>query len=234
MYSSHFTDCNQCHKLGWFPGLKYVRAKLCVMSHAVWTSSFEAQSHPQEFSLFIFCVIATASVLTFSEYELLIDAFKRHSILKRNFLHGFYNLYWNTYFFQHQNFSLVMADFCQCYLRFWSKILILPCSFLLLPYSFFKFLMMALSFWSNVVLIFMLYSEHPFCCSHVIKSSCKNNIFHTVSHKDFIFCQVELQHTQWQNTFLSETKKGVIRNSLYRQIGELFSCTLQQCTVSVD
>lgn len=88
-------------------------------------------------------------------------------------------------FFQHQHFCLRMADFCLYYLEFWSEILILPCAFLLLPYSFFKCLMMAFSFKSNV-LISMLYSEHPFCCIHVIKSVAKT-MFFTLFHIKFLY-----------------------------------------------
>lgn len=112
-------------------------------------------------------------------------------------------------FFKHQIFCLEMADLCQYYLGFCSEILTFPCVFLLLPYSFFKCLMMAFSFKSNIFLIFMPYSEHPFCCNNVIKSSCKNNVLH-MFHIKFLYLYTSA-YTR-ANTFLSTRRKyGVIR-----------------------
>lgn len=49
--------------------------------------------------IFNFCLLCFGSMFTFSTYDLLIDALKWHSILKRSSHNGFYNLYWNIYIF---------------------------------------------------------------------------------------------------------------------------------------
>lgn len=120
---------------------------------------------------------------------LLIVASKWHSILKRRSHHCFFSLYWNISFFffsQQQNFCSEVADLCQHYPEVWAEILIIPCACLLLPYSFSKCLMMAFPFQSNVVLIFMPCSEHPFCCTHLIKSNYKSNVLHSFACSFYI------------------------------------------------